>query len=82
MKNESDKWMCTECGYSSSIRFMGDICPKCGMTYWHCRVCGFTLVGADSPDVCPECQAKCGFINITCYVPGWSETEAIYPDLL
>ena len=81
MKNEHNRWMCTECGYSSTKRFIGDICPRCGMTYWHCRECGFTMVGADCPNVCPECNAKYEFVNITCYVPGWSETDSISSNL-
>jgi rubrerythrin len=79
VKNEKEKWICTECGYASTNRFDGDICPRCGMTYWHCRVCGFTVVGAASPNVCPECHAKCEFINITCYIPEWREAEAVNP---
>jgi rubrerythrin len=78
MKNEHDVWMCTECGHTAVKRFIGDICPRCGMTYWRCRACGFTMVGAVSPDVCPECHAKCEFINITCYIPGWREADAIH----
>lgn len=82
MKNMHDVWTCTECGYTSTDRFTRDICPQCGMTYWHCRVCGFTMVGAASPDVCPECHAKCEFINITCYIPGWREEDTINPIFL
>ena len=70
MKNEHDEWTCTACGYCSTSRFIGDICPRCGMTYWHCRVCGFTMPDVACPDVCPECHAKCKFTNITCYIPG------------
>jgi rubrerythrin len=77
MKNEHNVWMCTECGYTAAKRFIGDICPRCGLTYWRCRVCSFTMIGAASPDVCPECHAKCEFSNITCYVPGWREADAI-----
>lgn len=76
MKYEYDEWMCTECGYTAAERFIGDICPRCGMAYWRCRVCGFTLVDAASPGICPECRAECEFSNITCYVPGWREADA------
>ncbi len=79
MKNDQDMWMCTECGYTSAERFIGDICPNCGMTYWHCNTCGYTVVGAVSPVVCPECHAKCEFVNIGCYIPGWSEADILNP---
>ena len=82
MKDERNVWTCTECGYASTKRFIGDICPKCGLTYWHCRVCGLTMVGAASPDVCPECDAKCKFINIGCYIPGWREVDVVNSDFL
>jgi rubrerythrin len=77
VRNEQDNWICTECGYTSSKRFVGDICPNCGMTYWHCKVCGYTMVSAVCPDVCPDCNAKGEFINITCYIPGWREVDAL-----
>ena len=77
MKNEHDVWMCTECGYTAAKRFVGDICPRCGMTYWWCRVCGFTMVAIACPDVCPECHAKYEFLNITCYVPEWREADTV-----
>ena len=32
MENKLDKWVCDLCGYTSSGRFVGDICPKCGLT--------------------------------------------------
>ena len=76
MKYEYDEWICTECGYTSTSRFVGDICPRCGMTYWHCSMCGFTMVGAAVPNVCPECHAKCEFTNLGCYIPGWREADA------
>ena len=77
MNVENELWVCTECGYSSSRRFIKDICPRCGMTYWHCSVCGFTLIGAVAPDVCPECQTVREFMNIGCYIPEWREADAV-----
>jgi len=82
MNNEHDVWTCTECGYSSTNRFIGDICPKCGMTYWRCSECGFTFVAATTPYFCPECSVSCDFVNITCYIPGWREIETINPNFL
>jgi rubrerythrin len=77
MQNEQDLWMCTECGYTSTDRFIGDICPRCGLTYWQCPVCGFTMVGATASVVCPECQTESEFINISCYIPGWREADIV-----
>ncbi len=82
MNNEHDVWACTECGYASTKRFIGDICPRCGMTYWRCSECGFAFVAAAPPDICPECSASCDFVNITCYIPGWREFETINPNFL
>ena len=82
MNNEHDGWTCTECGYTSTKRFIGDICPRCGMTYWRCSECGFTFVAAAPFDLCPECGVPCDFINITCYIPGWGEVETVNPDYL
>ena len=82
MNNEHDVWTCTECGYTSTNRFSGDICPRCGMTYWRCSECGFTFIAAAPPDLCPECGVPCNFINITCYIPGWREIETGNPDYL
>jgi len=82
MNNENDVWTCTECGYTSTNRFIGDICPRCGMTYWRCSECGFTFVAAAPPDFCPECSVSCDFVNITCYIPGWQEIETISPNFL
>jgi rubrerythrin len=69
MDNNGLLWICTECGHTSSRRFYGDICPKCGMTYWMCDGCGFTTVATTPPDPCPECGMGCHFTNITCYIP-------------
>jgi rubrerythrin len=82
MKNEHDAWVCTECGYMASNRFIGDICPRCGMTYWRCCACGFTLVATVQPDYCPECGQNCHFANITCYIPGWTDADVINQNIL
>ena len=77
MNNENDVWTCTECGYTSTNRFIGDVCPRCGMTYWRCSECGFTFVASAPPDLCPECGVPRDFVNITCYIPGWRKVETI-----
>jgi rubrerythrin len=69
MQNEPKKWVCAHCGYTSSGRFSGDICPECGLTYWRCSQCGFLITSMAPPDVCPECKAQCEFVNVTCYLP-------------
>jgi rubrerythrin len=67
--NKPGKWVCAHCGHTSSGKFIGDICPNCGLPYWKCAECGFLITTAEPPDECPECGAKCEFINITCYIP-------------
>jgi len=69
---KSRRWVCTNCGYSASERFTGDICPCCGLTFWKCSVCGYTL-NSDHPPTngCPECGGKKDFVNITSYIPDW-----------
>ena len=69
MQNEPNKWVCAHCGYTATGKFSGDICPKCGLTYWKCSACGFLITSANPPDACPECNAKCEFVNVTCYLP-------------
>jgi rubrerythrin len=69
MKNKQENSVCALCGYTADGRFVGDICPNCGLTYWKCSKCGFTLTAAVPPDDCPECGEKCNFKNITCYTP-------------
>ena len=69
MENKEEKLACAHCGYEADGRFVGDICPQCGLTYWKCSKCGFTITAANPPDACPECGEKCDFINITCYTP-------------
>jgi len=69
MENNQENSVCAFCGYTADGRFVGDICPNCGLTYWKCSKCGFTLTAAVAPDDCPECGEKCNFKNITCYTP-------------
>jgi rubrerythrin len=69
MNAMEDSSTCALCGYSASGRFVGDICPKCGLTYWKCGKCGFTFTAPSLPESCPECGEKCEFKNITCYTP-------------
>jgi len=69
MENKQENSVCALCGYTADGRFVGDICPNCGLTYWKCSKCGFTLTAAVAPDDCPECGEKCNFKNITCYTP-------------
>jgi rubrerythrin len=69
MQTEQKQWTCVRCGFTSSDRFVGDICPECGLTYWKCSQCGFLVTTEKPPMVCPECGSKCEFINVTCYLP-------------
>lgn len=69
MVNNQENSVCALCGYTAKGRFVGDICPKCNLTYWRCSKCGFTFTAAVPPDECPECGEKCNFKNITCYTP-------------
>ncbi len=61
--------VCAHCGYTASGKFVGDICPQCGLPYWKCGECGFTITAATPPKLCPECGGNCSFTNVTCYVP-------------
>jgi rubrerythrin len=81
MENKLGKWVCDLCGYTSSGRFVGDICPKCGLTYWKCANCGFLITTETPPDVCPGCGQKCEFKNVTCYIPGCGGPGHIDPRL-
>jgi rubrerythrin len=82
MKTKEERgWMCAHCGYTSSGRFVGDICPNCGLTYWKCGQCGFTFTGATLPKACPECGEKCDFIDVTCYTPECGGPNNIDPRL-
>lgn len=69
MSPEQEKWVCGQCGHTSSEKFEGDICPQCGFTYWRCSTCSYILTAATPPDTCPSCGRKCEFLNVTCYTP-------------
>jgi len=69
MEQKKGEMQCALCGYTSSGKFTGDICPDCGLTYWKCHKCGYTITAAVPPGVCPECGEKCDFLNVTCYTP-------------
>ena len=75
MDENQKTWMCTECGFTSSERFPNDICPRCSLTYWKCSECSYTFAASTAPGVCPECGKQCRFLNITCYIPDWDDTE-------
>ena len=60
---------CTFCGYTSTGKFIGDICPQCGLTYFKCNKCGYLITAAIPPTICPHCGEKCEFKNVTCYTP-------------
>ena len=66
MENDQETWECAQCGYTSSGKFEGDICPECEQTYWKC---GFLMTAAMPPELCPQCKEKCEFLNVTCYTP-------------
>jgi rubrerythrin len=69
MENKQDRYECDHCGFTSTGKFSGDICPKCGLTYWKCSHCGFLVTAAMPPESCPQCKEKCEFLNVTCYTP-------------
>ena len=69
MEKKTEKYVCALCGYTADGRFVGDICPQCGLTYWKCEKCGFLITAAKPPDVCRECGERCSFIDVTCYIP-------------
>ena len=69
MKNNQKVWVCAHCGYTADGKFVGDICPQCGLTYWKCAKCGFLITASVPPGVCPECGDGCGFKNVSCYIP-------------
>jgi rubrerythrin len=69
MAGNQKEWTCALCGYASSGKFVGDICPKCGLTYWKCAHCGFLVTAPKPPVTCPQCGQKCEFRNVTCYLP-------------
>ena len=67
MEQEEREMQCALCGYTSAGKFVGDICPGCGLTFWKCHNCGYTITAAAPPEVCPDCHEKCDFLNISCY---------------
>ncbi len=69
MENNEKEKICAICGYSAVGKFVGDICPRCGLTFWKCSKCGFLFTAAIPPEVCPECGEKGDFLNVTCYTP-------------
>jgi rubrerythrin len=69
MEEKQEKWVCAQCGYTASGRFVGDICPGCGLSYWKCAECGFLLTAPSPPNTCPECGKNADFLNVTCYIP-------------
>ncbi len=71
MNNAATQWNCAHCGYFSTVRFPGDICPACKQTDWHCSKCGYTLTATEAPSSCIECRAIDSFTNISCYIPDW-----------
>ena len=81
MGKEQEKYACALCGYTADGRFVGDICPECGLTYWKCSKCGFLITAGKPPEVCPECGEKCDFIDVTCYTPECGGPKHIDPRL-
>jgi rubrerythrin len=75
MEQKAREMQCALCGHTSAGKFVGDICPDCGLTYWKCHNCGYTITAPAPPEVCPECHEKCDFFNITCYTPRMWRSE-------
>ena len=69
MENGQENSACAFCGYTAVGRFVGDVCPQCGLIYWKCSHCGVSKTAEKTTDVCPECGEKCDFINVSCYIP-------------
>ncbi len=69
LKSTKEKTKCANCGYTSDVRFKGDICPSCGLAYWKCSGCGFLITAETPPNICPQCNGLCLFVNVTCYTP-------------
>jgi rubrerythrin len=72
---------CALCGYTTSGKFTGDICPQCNLTYWRCSNCRNTITAVKPPDECPSCHQKTIFHNITCYTPECGGPGQIDPRL-
>ena len=81
METRVQQTVCAICGYTAAGRFVGDICPNCGLTYWKCGECGFTLTAGKMPEECPECGKKCTFKDVTCYTPDCGGPDNIDPRL-
>ena len=79
MEHKLEETTCSNCGFTVTGRFVGDICPKCGLPYWKCSQCQYTLTAKVPPDVCPECGAKCSFIDATCYTAECGSTGRLDP---
>ncbi|MFO0753720.1 MAG: hypothetical protein U0411_10415 [Thermodesulfovibrionales bacterium] len=39
------------------------------MAAWKCNKCGNTIHADAPPDTCPSCNEKCGYVDVTCYIP-------------
>jgi len=81
MEKKEEEKVCAHCGYTAEGKFVGDICPKCGLTFWKCSNCRFTITATAPPDVCPECGNKCSFMNVTCYTPECGGPDNMDPRL-
>ena len=81
MGKEQQKYECALCGYTADGRFVGDICPECGLTYWKCSECRFLFTAGKPPKVCPGCGKECDFIDVTCYTPDCGGPGHIDPRL-
>ena len=81
MEQKDREMQCALCGHTSSGKFVGDICPDCGLTYWKCHNCGYTITAPAPPEVCPDCHEKRDFLNITCYTPECGGPSHIDPRL-
>jgi rubrerythrin len=81
MKIDSKPRVCGICGYTANGRFVGDICPKCGLTYWRCANCGYTFSAKMAPDACSKCGEACSFKDVTCYTPECGGPQNIDPRL-
>jgi rubredoxin len=69
MAKKEEAMVCALCGYTASGKFVGDICPQCGLTYWKCSNCVYTFTAATLPETYPSCGKTCDFRNITRYTP-------------
>lgn len=48
--------------------------------WWKCTECGYLFRDAAPPEKCPSCQARCVFIDATCYTPECGGPESGNPD--